>query len=336
MIVRVVGAGSWGTAIALLLGRRGVPVVLVGREGDDLETLQARRENLRYLPGFPLPHCVEVRSFTQGEVEAESITVLAVPSSAVAQVIPMIPGPELSQTRGVVIASKGLDPVSQSVLSEHPSLAADRVAVLSGPNLAREVAQGIPTVAVVASSDAQLAAHLRDLFASRSFRVYSSTDVRGVELAGALKNVYAIGGGMSDGLGYGDNTKGALLARGLNEMARLGVAMGGRLETFLGIAGVGDLFATACSELSRNYRVGKMVAEGRPLSAVLTDLGQVAEGVSTAKVAVALGHKHNTEMPICQAIDAVLNGMMPAQRAVQELMEREPKSEGDGLTVSRA
>jgi glycerol-3-phosphate dehydrogenase (NAD(P)+) len=202
----------------------------------------------------------------------------------------------------------------------------NRIGVLSGPNLAVEIAKGIPTVAVAASQDAECAEAIRAAFHSPTFRVSPSDDVIGVELAGALKNVLAIGGGISDGLGFGDNTKGAFLSRGLVEMAKLGIARGGRMETFLGPAGVGDLFATAVSKLSRNHRLGFAVGSGVSLDAALKQIGQVVEGVATAKSAIALGHHVQVDLPVISAVNDVLSNSISPGDAVQRLMSRKSES----------
>jgi glycerol-3-phosphate dehydrogenase (NAD(P)+) len=230
----------------------------------------------------------------------------------------------------ICIASKGLESHTALRMSEIVQEACPRAtcAVLSGPNLAVEIARGIPTAAVSASTSDSAAEQVRSAFMNRSLRIYVSSDVVGVELAGALKNVLAIGAGMSDGLGFGDNTKGALLARGLCEMARLGVAAGADLETFLGIAGVGDLFATAHSTLSRNYRVGAALGSGRTLSEALSEVGQVAEGVATADCAMKLAQRHDVSMPVFEATELVLRGRLDPRRAVELLMERTPQREG--------
>jgi len=321
----VLGAGSWGTALSLVLARNGHTVALRGRDREELEIVRSRRENLKYLPGFALPPEVEVAHFDEplGEVD---LWVLAVPSGGVRAAANRI-----AASSGVVcIASKGLEAqtaltMSQVVDEVRPTVA---TAVLSGPNLAVEIARGVPTAAVSASRDEAVAELVRSAFMHRSLRVYVSEDVMGVELGGALKNVLAIGAGMSDGLGFGDNTKGALLARGLCEMARLGVAAGAQLDTFLGIAGVGDLFATAHSTLSRNYRVGEALGRGRTLDDALSDVGQVAEGVATAECATKLAGQYGVSMPVFEAIELVLRGRLAPRQAVELLMERTPQREG--------
>jgi len=232
----------------------------------------------------------------------------------------------------VVVASKGLETDTGksmcAVVSEALTDAA--VGVLSGPNLAVEIARGIPTVAVAAFSREESRLRVQEAFMSKAFRVSTTDDVIGVELAGALKNVLAIGAGMSDGLGFGDNTKGAFLSRGLMEMARLGLVMGARMETFLGPAGVGDLYATAASRLSRNYRLGRAMGEGRSLDAALAELGQVAEGFPTSHAASLLAVRFGVDMPVFAAVTAVLSGRILPGQAVGMLMER-TSSMGDFL-----
>lgn len=281
--------------------------------------LRATRENLHYLPGFVVPEPASFAMFEEGEINAD-LTVVAVPSEAVRSV--------LSHIRGehplVVIASKGLDALTGLRLSQvgQQALPSATVAVLSGPNLALEIARGIPTVAIAACQDRAGAEKVREAFICGSFRVSISDDVTGVELGGALKNVLAIGAGMSDGLGFGDNTKGAFLSRGLMEMARLGAALGARVETFLGPSGVGDLFATASSRLSRNYRVGHALGSGNSLSEALHEVGQVAEGVPTSEAVAGLARRSDVEMPVFAAVEAVLKAKITPRQAVGMLMER--------------
>jgi glycerol-3-phosphate dehydrogenase (NAD(P)+) len=324
MEVTVIGAGSWGTALSLVLARNGHAVRLAGRPSEDLDILRSARENLRYLPGHILPEGLEVADLDTVTCEGQ-MAVVAVPSAAVRETLPHLLGAQV-----VVIASKGLEATGDGVLHEVVSAAYPGVGVvaLSGPNLAVELAAGIPTVAVAASESAEASETVRCAFMCRSYRIYLSDDIRGVELAGALKNVLAIGAGISDGLGFGDNTKGALLSRGLNEMARLGLAMGARVDTFLGIAGVGDLFATAASTLSRNYRVGYALGTGTSLGDAVAALGQVAEGVPTCDVALRLARTHGIQTPIMQAIHDVMHGRVGPRVAVDLLMERTPKREG--------
>lgn len=325
MTVNVLGAGSWGTGLAVILGRNDHEVRLMGRDPETISALRARRENLRYLPGFALPRSVDFFTFDDEWPEAD-LWVLAVPSEAVREVVRRIPAP----SPHLVVASKGLEPgtgstlsrVVQAILPEAP------VSVLSGPNLALELVQGIPTAAVVACASEEEAERVRSAFMNRHYRIYLSDDVIGVELAGAIKNVLAIGSGICAGLGFGDNTRGALLARGLNEMARIGLALGARADTFLGVAGVGDLFATAASPLSRNFRVGRALGEGKSLGRALAEVGQVAEGVKTSEAVMILTRPLGLELPLLATLEAVIRGRLGAREAVSLLMERTPKREG--------
>jgi len=300
-------------------------VTLAGRDADEMEAMQLRRENLRYLPGFALPNDISVTTLGAGLGSAD-LWVVAVPSGAIREVVHLIEDAQPS----LVLCSKGLEPVSGLI----PSVVATEVrpsatvAALSGPNLAMELVRGVPTLAVAACADPDVAEQIRSVFLSPNYRVYVGDDVTGVELAGALKNVLAIAAGLSDGLGYGDNTKGALLARGLHEMTLLGMAMGADAHTFFGIAGVGDLIATANSRLSRNYRVGEALGKGRLLRDILAEIGQVAEGVTTSESAVMLARKHGVEAPIFEATHGVIRGHLRPMDAVSRLMERIPRREG--------
>lgn len=324
MQVTVLGAGSWGTAIAIMLARNGHDVTLWGRDSEDLQTLTSLRENVHYLQGFAIPENVTITSTDQTLAESD-LWVVAVPSGAVRSVTARVVG----ETPLVLMAAKGLETGTAMPLCDvaHEVSPSARVGAISGPNLAVEIVRGIPTAAVVAFADLADAERVRCAFMCRTFRVYISDDVIGVELAGALKNVLAIAAGLSDGLGFGDNTKGALLARGLHEMASLGLAMGARLDTFLGVAGVGDLFATAVSRLSRNYRVGRALGEGVALQEAIRSVGQVAEGVVTAEATLVLARRHAVPMPTFEAADNVIRGRVRPIDAVAQLMERLPKVE---------
>ncbi len=317
MKVCVVGAGSWGTALALLLARNGHSVDLVAHTDDHCDALRRDRENRQYLPGCPFSDGITVLPAPLND--DPDFTLIAVPSAFVGEALRTIePGV-------ICLASKGLDPETGVVLSDlaeamHPTA---EIVAISGPNLAVEVARGIPTAAVAASYTEDAALMIREALNGLSFRVYISDDLRGVELAGALKNVYAIGAGINDGLGFGDNTKGAFLSRGLAEMSRLGLALGARMETFLGLSGVGDLFATASSKLSRNYRVGFALGEGRSLEEAVNALGQVAEGVPTCEVALRLAHKHGVNVPLMQVLHEFMHGHCNRDEAIRRLMERQ-------------
>lgn len=321
--MRVLGCGSWGTALSVILAWNGNDVTLAGRDGEEIASLRSFRENLRYLPGFMLPS--EVTCVLLGELGDEcDLTAIAVPAGASREMFRSYCTPGVP----VVICSKGLEAVTSELLTEVAAevLSDTPVGVLSGPNLAIEVVQGVPTVAVSAFREPEVATLVQRAFNCSTFRVSVSTDVVGIELAGALKNVLAIGAGMSDGLGFGDNTKGAFLSRGLMEMARLGAAMGAAPDTFLGPAGVGDLFATANSTLSRNYRVGYALGLGKSLREVLDEIGQVAEGVPTSEAVQALAKRFGVSMPVFQAVDAVVRNRLAPHQAVAMLMESAPRS----------
>ena len=331
-MVTVLGAGSWGTALALLLAEgseAGADVRLWDRNPQFINALATDGENLHYLPGFPLPSKITVTSDIRSAVSCSTSVVVAVPSGAVRSVVTLAT-PYLVPGADLVLASKGLEPETGLL----PFQVAEQIAgtgfpliALSGPNLATEIARGIPTAAVAACPDIVCAERIASLFHRPAFRVYASEDRIGVEIGGAIKNVLAIAGGVSDGLGFGDNTKATLLTRGLAEMTRFGVALGARRDTFYGLAGVGDLMATAASRLSRNWRVGEGLAKGEPLPAILRRLGQVAEGVSTAQVVTRLAAEHNVEMPVCVAVARLLSGEISPRDAVGSLMSRHSSRE---------
>ena len=323
--IAVLGAGSWGTALSLLLAGNGYMVRLWDRDAGRVADIAAHRENRRYLPSLRLPATIFPTMLLADAVGGAGAVVIAVPSGAVRAVLAAAK-PFLQKNTDLVLAAKGMEDgsgllpaeVAAELLGELPFA----VTVLSGPNLAGEVAKGVPTAAVAACPDDDAARRVALLFNSATFRVYTSPDRIGVEIGGALKNVLAIAGGISDGLGFGDNTKAALLTRGLAEMARYGAARGATAATFYGLAGVGDLMATAASRLSRNYRVGEGVAKGESLDEVLIRLGQVAEGVTTAKAVTARASEIGVELPVCDAVARVLFAGSSPRGEVSALMTR--------------
>ena len=331
--IAVLGGGSWGTALAMLLAEAGHPVTLWDRNPELAESIESQRVNTRYLPGVALPPLLAATSrMATAVTPATTWVIVAVASPGIRPVASELK-PLLAAGCGVVIATKGLEAGSGMTVSEilvgclSDSPYAGLVA-LSGPNLAQEVVRRVPTVAVAASDTIGLAHRAQKLLSiPRAFRVYTHGDVRGVELAGALKNVLAIGAGISDGLGFGDNTKAALMTRGLMEMSRLGLAAGANALTFLGLAGVGDLMATANSRLSRNYRVGAGLAEGKTLPDILSGLGQVAEGVTTSQAAKLLLSRYQTEAPLFEMLYSVIHQGKSSSAAVEELMTRPAKDE---------
>ena len=330
--IAILGAGSWGSALAFLLGSKGYAVRLWDRDSELVEDVRTRGVNLKYLPDVPFPATVKAVAAMKEAVSGADWVVVAVASGGVRAVVAEA-ADFLHPNTAVLSASKGLEADTGLTTSEVITtllfdVAYGGLAVLSGPNLARELTRGVPTAAVVASLDPQQARAAQNLLMTeRTFRVYTHTDVKGVELGGALKNVLAIGGGLSDGLGFGDNTKAALLTRGLMEMTQLGVAAGGKALTFLGLSGVGDLMATAGSKLSRNYRVGLGLAEGKPREQIIAELHQAAEGIPTARAAQVLSRRHGVQTPVFATINAVINGELSPSVAVEELMTRAAREE---------
>ena len=334
MRIAVVGAGSWGTALAVLLGAsEQAEVRLWARDAALVEALKSTRQNSRYLPDVTLPEIVAPTTDLAAAVADADFVALAVPCGAVRAVSLEI-APALASSAILISAAKGLETGTglrmSEVIAEAIPDSSERIVALSGPNLAVEVARGIPTASVAASTNAEAARAAQRLFAMQAaptFRVYTGRDVIGVELGGAIKNVIAIASGVCDGLGFGDNSKAGLMTRGLTEAIRLGVAQGAESSTFLGLSGVGDLIATGNSRLSRNFRVGAALGRGESLATVLEELGQVAEGVPTTRVLCDLAKRCRVEMPLCAALHSVLFEGRAAPDVIRELMLRPPKDE---------
>jgi len=327
--VAVLGAGSWGTALALLLARNGHTALLWGNDAARQAHLEHERQNSVYLPGIPFPANLHVRD-SLGEVARSSPRFLiAVPSHAFRDTLTALQ-PLLPDKAVLAWATKGLEPGSGKLLSRVAveSLGAGRsLAVVSGPTFAREVALNMPTALTVASDNAQVAEEVASWLRNERVRVYTSSDVAGVQLGGAIKNVMAIAAGISDGLGFGANARAALITRGLAELTRLGVAMGGRSETFMGLTGAGDLILTCTDNVSRNRRVGLALGQGRKLPEILAELGQEAEGVATARELYRLANRLDVELPITEQVYRVLYENLPPQAAVEALLKREPRQE---------
>jgi glycerol-3-phosphate dehydrogenase (NAD(P)+) len=324
--IAVIGAGSWGTALSLILGKAGWQVRLWARRPEMAAAIRQERRNPEYLSQFALPEAVEATSDLRDAVGGARMVVLAVPSDGIGEVSQQL-APCLHPDQGVISAAKGLEHetgrrLSQVVEAALGATPRGPVAVLSGPNLAPEVAAGVASATVVACAEPSFAAEAQAALSTPRFRVYTNPDVPGVELGGALKNIIAIGAGASDGLGFGDNTKAALLTRGLAEITRLGVALGARGETFRGLSGMGDLVATCASRKSRNYLVGCELAKGRRLEEVLAGMSQVAEGVETTRAAQTLAAQAGVEMPITSAVHALLFEGTAPEDAVRSLMSR--------------
>jgi glycerol-3-phosphate dehydrogenase (NAD(P)+) len=326
----VFGTGSWGTTLAIVLARQEVPVTLLARTSEEAAALRDAGENRRFLPGIAFPPSLNMSADLAVVAEAETLT-LAVPAATVPAGVERVAS-RLPRGAIVVSGGKGLVQNSQAEaprrLSEVIAAAIPNpVCALSGPNLAPEIARGLPAGTVAASSNEDAARKIQQLFTCQSFRVYTSTDVVGVELGGALKNVVALAAGAADGMHLGDNAKAALMTRGLAEMGRLGRALGAEPLTFAGLAGLGDLVATCASPISRNRRLGEALASGRGLAEAQREVGQIAEGVPTTRAAVELAHQAGVEMPIAQQMYAVLFEGKDPRQAVLDLMQREPKAE---------
>lgn len=325
MRLSVVGGGSWGTAFAALLATHGIETTLLFRDGAQADAVRAAGENERYLPGVPLPGALTLaRIDDDAVIERADVVALVVPSRAFATVCADL-APRLRRDASVLSLTKGLEPGTGRRLSEVAAEATGaglaRVAVLSGPNHAEEVARGVPTATVIAAHDVTFARRLQALCSTPTLRAYANSDVVGVELCAATKNVIALAAGVSDGLGYGDNAKAALITRGLAEMGRLGAAFGADPRTFSGLAGLGDLVATCCSRLSRNRKAGELLARGVAPEHLEREIGMVAEGLTTAPTLERLAASHGLELPITARVCAVLAGESPRD-AVERLMAR--------------
>ncbi len=328
----IIGAGSWGTSLAIVLAEKGLSVAMwVRRPEYRIQMLEAR-ENLRYLPGVPLPDGIHLTSDLEEAVQAPTV-VMAVPTHAMRRVAQQIK-PYLPSAANVVNVSKGIENDTlmrmSEVLEETLEIAPERIATLSGPSHAEEVSRKIATAVVVASTRLETARAVRDLFRTEFFRVYSSDDIVGVELGGSIKNVIAIAAGIADGAGFGDNTKAALITRALVEMTRMGVRLGARKETFAGLSGMGDLIVTCMSRHSRNRHVGEQIGRGKTLSEVLAEMTMVAEGVKTTRSVKQLMERYQVEMPISQQVYEVLFEEKSPHQAVYDLMTRDPKEESFG------
>lgn len=331
MRVAVVGAGSWGTTVACI-ATRNCPTTLWARRDELAEEINAAHTNERYLAGFRLPEKLRGSSSLEETVGNADVVVMAVPSHGFREVLAEA-APHIRPWVPILSLSKGIEQdtnlrmtqVINELLPEHPAGA------LTGPNLAKEIMAGQPAAGVIAMADERIADGLQPVFASPSFRVYTNDDIVGCEIAGALKNVMAIAAGMAAGLGFGDNTKAMLMTRGLAELTRLGVAMGGDPLTFGGLAGMGDLFATCMSPFSRNQQVGFELGKGRKIDEIIAGMNMVAEGVKTSKVVGELGRKVGLELPIAEQVEAVCHHGVEVADALASLMQRPTGRELDGI-----
>lgn len=330
--VGVIGAGSWGTALSVLLHDNGHQVTIWSIDPKEVCMLQKEREHKTKLPGVKLAEDMVITGELKESIEGKDFLVLAVPSPYTRATAKKM-SPYVRKGQIIVDVAKGIEEdtlltLSRQIEEEIPQ--AD-VAVLSGPSHAEEVGRKLPTTCVIGARTKKTAEYLQEMFISRVFRVYTSPDVLGVELGGSLKNVIALAAGIADGLGYGDNTKAALITRGIAEIARLGVKMGGKIQTFTGLTGIGDLIVTCASVHSRNRKAGYLMGQGKTMQEAMDEVQMVVEGVYSAKAAAALAEKYKVSMPIVREVNAVLfEGKSPAE-AVDDLMQRESRSEHAAL-----
>ncbi len=328
MKVTVIGDGGWGTALAVLLNRKKLKVNLWGAFPEHLKKMKRTRRNAKFLPGIVIPRSIEISADLGRALEDARVIVLAVPSQYMRGVLKNIKKFNTSDACFLSVA-KGLEYKSNLLMSDliTEELKCRDLAVLSGPNIAYEVAREIPSAAVCASSKKDIAVMLQGILMQKSFRVYTNNDVRGVELAGAFKNIIAIACGISDGLGFGTNTKAALLTRGLAEITRLGTAMGAQYKTFSGLSGIGDLVTTCMNSRSRNRWFGQELGRGKTPAAILKKTEMVVEGITTTKIAVKLAKQHGVSLPITQEVYSVLYEQKNPKAALESLMLRAKKNE---------
>lgn len=330
--VSFLGAGSWGTALAILLGNAGHEVMLWSVIKEEVDLLREKREHIHRLPGVKLPDAITIMDDLEAACKDRDLIVFSVASPYVRSTAKLA-APYIPQNQLVVNVAKGIEDSTLMTLSEilKEELPGREIAVLSGPSHAEEVSKGIPTTVVAGAETFEAASKIQDIFMNDFFRVYTSPDITGIELGGALKNVIALAAGICDGLGFGDNTKAALMTRGIAEMSRLGVAMGGKAETFSGLSGIGDLIVTCTSVHSRNWNAGRLIGKGATMEEAMAEVKQVVEGVYSAKAAIHLAQKYQISMPICEEINKVLFENKSAKEAVADLFERDKKHEYDSL-----
>jgi len=332
--IAVLGAGSWGTALSIVLADNDYDVRLWSHREDQVNEINETNRNARYLD-VDLPASIKAYAEIKEAVQGVEAVLIVVPSSAMREVMKKL-RPYIAKDTLLIHASKGVEPdtlkrISEVILEEVPSYEKERIVVLSGPSHAEEVAFRLPTTVTVAAENIVYAQQAQNIFMNDDFRVYTSTDVIGVELGGALKNIIALGAGILDGLQFGDNAKAALITRGLAEITRLATAMGANPLTFLGLCGVGDLIVTSTSTHSRNWRAGNLLGQGKKLDDILKEMNMVVEGVRTTKAAYQLSKRYDVEMPITEGLYAVLFKEKDPEAVVQQLMNREKRKELDNL-----
>lgn len=330
MKIGVLGAGSWGTALAVLLHENGHEVTLWSIDKREVAMIDEKREQTEKLPGVMIPDRIAVTNDVESSVKGKELLVMAVPSIYVRSTAKLI-APYVADGQLIVNVAKGIE---ENTLMNMTDIIEDeiknaRVGVLSGPSHAEEVGRRIPTTVVAGAHDKETAEEIQEAFMNPVFRVYTSPDMVGIELGAALKNVIALAAGIVDGLGLGDNTKAALITRGIAEITRLGLAMGGRFETFIGLSGIGDLIVTCTSTHSRNHNAGYLIGQGRSYQEAMDEVKMVVEGVYSAKAALALAKKYNVEVPITEQINQVLFEGRSAKEAVSSLLMRNKTSECD-------
>lgn len=331
--VSFLGAGSWGTALAILCANNGHKVTLWSKVASEIEMLKENREHVDRLPGVKLPDSIVIEEDLEKACTGKDILVCSVASPFVRSTAQEAK-PFIKEKQIIVNVGKGIEEDTLMTLCEilEDELPMADVAVLSGPSHAEEVSKGIPTTVVVGAKSEKTALFVQDVFMSGSFRVYTSPDMVGIELGGALKNVIALAAGILEGMGLGDNTKAALMTRGIVEIARLGVELGGKMETFCGLSGIGDLIVTCTSTHSRNHNCGYLLGQGKTLAEAKEEIKQVIEGVNCAKAAMKLANKHHVTMPIVEQINAILFSDKSAEQAMKDLLVRDKSSEYKSLT----
>ncbi|MCR4923954.1 MAG: NAD(P)H-dependent glycerol-3-phosphate dehydrogenase [Lachnospiraceae bacterium] len=326
--IGIVGAGSWGTALALVLNDNKHKVVVWSALEDEIQMLNKEREHKDKLPGVKLPEEIVFTTDLKLTCQDKDILVLAVPSPFTRSTAHLM-ADVVKKDQLIVSVAKGIEEETLNTLSMiiKEEIPCSRVAVLSGPSHAEEVSRRIPTTCVVGAKEKEIAKYIQDIFMNENFRIYTSPDILGIELGGSLKNVVALAAGVADGLGYGDNTKAALITRGITEITRLGTKMGGNIKTFSGLTGIGDLIVTCASMHSRNRRAGILIGQGKTMQEAMDEVKMVVEGVYSAKAALALSKKYDVPMPIIEQINLILFGGKSAKDAVKDLMKRDKTDE---------
>lgn len=330
--IGVIGAGSWGTALAVNLVNNGHQVIIWSVLEDEIKMLKEKHEHLDKLPGVKLPETIQFTTNLEEAIQNKDLLVLAVPSVFTRSTVQKMK-PYVVEGQKIVCVAKGIEEQSLMTISEvvEDEIPIADVCVLCGPSHAEEVGKGLPTTVVAGAKTKQTAEYVQDIFMNHVFRVYTSPDVLGMELGGSLKNVIALSAGMADGLGYGDNTKAALITRGISEITRLAVLMGAKTETLNGLTGIGDLIVTCASKHSRNRKAGMLMGQGYTMKEATEEVKMVVEGIYSAKAALALATKYGINMPIIEEVNKVLFEDKPVKEAVTDLMIRDKRIENDNL-----